>query len=84
MTLEKLKELLDSGAITQEEYDEMSQHATEPAPAADPEPATDPEPAPVIDYDKIERIVQSRVDKQLAAERKKSADLECVTAQKKS
>ena len=76
MTLEKLKELLDSGAITQEEYDEMSQHATEPAPAADPEPATDPEPAPVIDYDKIERIVQSRVDKQLAAERKKSADLE--------
>lgn len=73
MTMEKLKELLESGAITQEEFDELAKGINEPAPDPDPTPDPDPEP---IDYDKLDKIIQSRVDKQMAAERKKNADLE--------
>lgn len=80
MTLEKLKALLDAGSITQEEFDELSKNVKEPEPKEpepqepepkEPEPKTDP-----IDYDKIDRIVQARTDKLMAAERKKSADLQ--------
>lgn len=73
MTAEKLKELLESGAITQEEFDEMAGKID----PADPEPEKDPEPSPEpIDYDKLDKIIQSRVDKQMAAERKKNVELE--------
>lgn len=77
MTLEKLKALLESGSITQEEYDALAANINpeppaDPEPSADPEPNKDPEP---IDYDKLERIVQARVDKAMAEERKKSAQL---------
>lgn len=80
MTLEKLKELLASGAITQEEFDEMSKNIKPTEPNKDPEPTKDPEPkeptSEPIDMEKLDKIIQSRVDKQMAIERKKSADLE--------
>lgn len=75
MSIEKLKELLESGAITQEEYDEMAaklEIEKDPEPSNDPEPKNEPEP---IDYDKLEKIVQARVDKAMAAERKEKAQL---------
>lgn len=56
MTLEQLKALLDSGAITQEQYDAMVESlglkAEPPA-----EPPTDPEP------EDLEKIVQRAVDR---------------------
>ena len=77
MTAEKLKALLEAGSITQEEFDELIKNVKDPEPT-DPEP-TDPEPtdpkAEPIDYDKLERIVQARVDKAMAAERKEKAQL---------
>lgn len=77
MTLEKLQALLDSGAITQEEFDEMAKQIepapTDPTPPQDPEPPTDPKPDD--DLAKLDKIVQSRLDKAMAQERKKSADL---------
>lgn len=77
MTLEKLKALLEAGSITQEEFDEMAKNVKEPEPTPDPEPSPDEEPKQEpIDYDKLDKIIQSRVDKQMAAERKKNADLE--------
>lgn len=77
MTLEKLKKLLESGAISQEEYDEMAKSVKEPEPTTDPEPApADPEPkTEPVDYDKLERIIQARVDKLMASERKEKAEL---------
>lgn len=69
MTLEKLKELLESGAITQEEFDDLAK-------TFEQDPPTDPVPVDGgIDYDKLEKIIQSRVDTQMAAERKKNAEL---------
>lgn len=76
MTKEQLKALLDSGAITQEAYEELLKTIVDPEPTPDPEPTTDPEPKnEPIDYDKLERIVQARVDKAMAAERKEKAQL---------
>lgn len=76
MTKEKLQSLLDSGAITQEEFDEMAKNIPEPEPATDPDPKPDPDPKnEPIDYDKLDRIVQARVDKAMAAERKEKAEL---------
>lgn len=77
MTKEQLKALLDSGAITQEAYEELLKTIVDPEPTTEPAPTTDPEPTtePAIDYDKLERIVQARVDKAMAAERKEKAQL---------
>ena len=76
MTKEKLQSLLDSGAITQEEFDEMIKNIADPEPATDPEPTPDPEPkAEPIDAAYIERVVQAKVDRLMAAERKKNAEL---------
>lgn len=72
MTLEKLKSLLEGGAITQEEYDEMIKHVDTPEPPPQPNPEPDPEPVP-FDKTQVEQFIQSRVDTLLAAERKKSA-----------
>ena len=75
MSIEELKQLLQDNLITQEVFDKLAKSANASEPTADPEP--DPEPsAEPIDYDKLEKIIQSRVDKQMAAERKKSAELE--------
>lgn len=81
MNIEKLKALLEAGSITQEEFDEMAKAlgGTDPAPASEPDPTTDPDPDPAptqFDMETIERIVQSRVDKLMAPERKKSAENE--------
>ncbi len=73
MTEEKLRELLESGAITQEEFDEMIKNVKSNEPNPQPAPENDPEP---IDLDKIDKIVQSRVDTAMADERKKRAELE--------
>lgn len=77
MTFEKLKSLLESGAITQEEFDELSKGIKAPESPEEPEnePTSDNAGEP-IDYDKLDKIIQSRVDKQMAAERKKNVELE--------
>ncbi len=79
MTLEKLKQLLAAGQITQAEFDELVKTVKEPEPT---EPPKDPEPKPddsepskePIDYDKLDKIIQARVDKQMAEERRKTAE----------
>lgn len=76
MTREKLQSLLDNGAITQEEFDEMIKNIADPEPAPEPEPTPEPEPkAEPIDTAYIERVIQAKVDRLMAAERKKNADL---------
>ncbi len=78
MTLEKLKALLDAGSITQEEFDEMSKAlgGADPEPTTNPDPTTDPEPkTEPIDTAYIERVVQAKVDRLMAAERKEKAEL---------
>lgn len=58
MNLEELKKLLENGAITKEQFDGMVSALNL---GSDPEPKdTDPEP---LDYDKIEKLIQARVDK---------------------
>ena len=74
MTMEKLKELLDSGAITQAEYDALVKTVEDQEPPTDEPPVDEPK-TDAIDYDKIERIVQGRVDKAMAQERKEKAEL---------
>lgn len=79
MTLEKLKQLLAAGQITQAEFDELVKTVKGPEPT---EPSKDPEPKPddsepskePIDYDKLDKIIQARVDKQMAEERRKTAE----------
>lgn len=74
MTLEKLKELLESGAITQEEFDAMAKAVeVEPEPTPEPETTPEPEPEPKPD-DKLEKLIQSKIDRALAQERKEKAD----------
>lgn len=70
--LEKLKELLESGAITQAEFDEMAKNikASEADPEENPEAA--PEDNPKDNFDKV---FQSKFDKAMARERKEKADL---------
>ena len=76
MTKEKLQSLLDSGAITQEEFDEMIKNIADPEPAPESEPAPEPEPkSEPIDLDKLDKLIQSRVDKITAKLGKENADL---------
>lgn len=85
MTAEKLKELLDKGAITQTEYEEMAKSiGVEPT-----EPQTEPiepqtEPTTESD-DKFDKLFQSRFDRAMAKERKEKAELKkkLETLQKK-
>lgn len=68
MKLSKLKELLKSGAITQEEFDEMAKTAEQDDPPADPpeaDPNKDPDPpADPEDSDKkLEKMIQAAVDR---------------------
>jgi len=76
MTLEKFKSLLETVAITQEEF-ELSKGIKVPEPSEDSKNESTPDDVQEpIDYDKLDKIIQSRVDKQMAAERKKNAELE--------
>lgn len=78
MNLEKLKALLESGAITQEEYDTMAKavgEVSEPE-TAEPETSEPEAKSEPITMEQIDRIVQSRVDKLMAGERKKNAETE--------
>lgn len=82
MSIERLKQLLDEGSITQAEFDEMSKSITNPAEPADPEPVADPEPTTDPDPKKEpedvtkSRTFQRELDKKMAAERKKNAELQ--------
>lgn len=92
MKLKKLKELLASGAITQEEYDELAKTAKpDDEPGNPPEDKPDPNDPPKDDPDKkLEQMIQAAVDratnklgnenkqlkKTLEAERKKNLSAE--------
>lgn len=73
MTLEKLKKLLADGTITQEEFDELAKNVKD-APDHEDEPEPKPNDNEPPKNDNIDKIVQARVDKEMAAERKKTAD----------
>lgn len=76
MSLEKLKKLLEENLITQEEFDEMAKNVKEPEPKPEPETAPEPEQKPeTLDIEKIDKIVQSRLDKAMAQERREKAEL---------
>lgn len=75
MTIEKLKELLESGAITQEEFDEMAKNF-EPAPNPEPNPEPAPKDPEPTDDEKFEKLFQSKFDRAMAQERKKTAELQ--------
>lgn len=78
MTLEKLKKLLADGTITQEEFDALAKNVKDASTSdGDPEPKPDGGEPPKndIDYDKLDKIIQARVDKQMAEERKKTAEI---------
>ncbi len=68
MTLEKLKELLEKGSITQEEFDEMAK-------MLETNSKTDPEPDNKKQQELLEKLVQAKVDKAMAQERKEKAEL---------
>ena len=72
MTAEKLKSLLEAGAITQEEFDAITAAISEPAPELVP----DPEPKPGIDDSELERIIQAKVDKITAKLGKEKSELQ--------
>lgn len=75
MDLERLKQLLENGSITQEEFEVMSKGIA-PETNSDSETSNDvaPEtkPEPELD-DTIARIVQQQVDRAMAKERKEKA-----------
>lgn len=87
MDIIKLKQLLESGAITQAEFEEMSKHietseddasdATNTNNSSDTDSTNDNRNADenANDYDKLERLAQIRVDKALATERKEKSEL---------
>lgn len=67
MKISKLKALLESGAITQEEYDSMAEAAEKEGEPADPQKGGPPEEASPADAGepdgKLERMVQAAVDR---------------------
>lgn len=82
MTIEKLKALLAGGQITQEEFEEMAKNLNGMAPEEQSESDSMTESESTgegkeesLDYDKLDKIIQARVDKQMAAERKKTVEL---------
>lgn len=85
MNLERLRELLASGAITQEEFDNLSKDmAVETTVETDPvtEPATEPKAEVELD-ETIEKLLQSKLDKALAQERKEKAQEKKTNAELK-
>lgn len=73
MTIEKLKELLEAGNITQDEYDAMAKSLEEPAEKepVDPDPT---EPKETED-EKFNKLFQAKFDRAMAQERKEKAEL---------
>ena len=66
MKLKKLKELLEKGSITQEEFDEMAKNAEPDDPPADPpksDPPKDDPPAGDDQDKKLEKMIQAAVDR---------------------
>ncbi|PNV62220.1 hypothetical protein C0033_08895 [Clostridium sp. chh4-2] len=66
MKLSKLKELLESGSITQEEYDEMAKTAEDDTKTDPPQeglPKNDPSTDPEDSEKKLEKMVQAAVDR---------------------
>lgn len=66
MKFKKLKELLEKGSITQEEYDEMAKNAEPDDPPADPpknDPPKDDPPAGDDPDKKLEKMIQAAVDR---------------------
>ena len=80
MNLEKLQKMLSENRITQEEYDELVKNIPQEENQDDnPNDTNNQEQeskAESIDYDKLEKILQSRLDRAMAQERKKSAELQ--------
>jgi hypothetical protein len=85
MKLARLKELLAAGTITQEEFDTLSPNAepddtpetTEQPETTEPETTdTTDQTEPTIDYEKLDKIIQARVDKVTAKLGKEKADLQ--------
>lgn len=77
MNLEKLQKMLADGRITQEEYDDLVKNLPADEPEQTETEEQEPENKPeAIDYDKLDKILQSRLDRAMAQERKKSADLQ--------
>ena len=86
MKLARLKELLEAGTISQEEFDTLAKTA-EPDDTTDnaeqtettetETPDTDEKQTePVIDYDNLDKIIQARVDKVTAKLGKEKGDLQ--------
>ena len=71
MSIEKLKQLLEQGLITQDEFDALAQSIE---PATEPEQTEEPENEGGNDDDAEQRY-QSRLDRAMAKERKEKADL---------
>ena len=66
MKLKKLKELLEKGSITQEEYDEMAKNAEPDDSPADPpknDPPKDDPPAGDDPDKKLEKMIQAAIDR---------------------
>lgn len=67
MKLSRLQELLKTGAISQEDYDEMAKTAEQDTPPADPPKDTPPKDEPPADPEdpdkKLEKMVQAAVDR---------------------
>lgn len=85
MTLEKLQELLAQGSITQEEFDNLSKFMTTETTVNSEtveEPVVDPKPEVALD-ETIEKLLQSKLDKALAQERKEKAQEKKTNAELK-
>lgn len=72
MTKEKLNLLLESGAITQEEYDELNSNIENRSDRGEQEPAE----TPVLDEEKLEKLIQAKVDKITSKLGKEKADMQ--------
>lgn len=88
MTKKKLKELLDKGDITQEEYDAMlptakddpepnpGKETEDPAPSPNSDPKPDSKPTEHLDSEEIERRAKTLADKVTAKLGKEKAELQ--------
>ena len=77
MSIEKLQELLDSGAITQEEFDEMAKNIAPSTSVTETKSETEIE-TEIVKDDKPsvdEKLFQAKLDREMAKERKKSVEL---------
>ena len=77
MTIEELKKLLESGSITQEQFDSMAKAmGLEVEEPEQEEPEQEEPKTDKLDSDAIEKMMQSKIDRYMSAERKKNAELQ--------